>query len=95
MQIHIPDIVLHPLRTSKHFLAKKYYAPEETPNINGYLLSAHIQQFNKHCHLVTATIFGTTLPRGAKILPCCLTQSNSRDIFFSLLMAGDGTGTTE
>ena len=27
-------------------------------------------------------IFGTTLPRGAKILPCCLTQSNSRDIFF-------------
>ena len=29
---------------------------------------------------------GTTLPRGAKILPCRLTQSNSRDVFF-LLMA--------
>ena len=26
---------------------------------------------------------GTTLPRGAKILPRRLTQSNSRDIFFS------------
>ena len=30
---------------------------------------------------------GTTLPCGAKILPRRLTQSNSRDIFFSLLMA--------
>ena len=35
---------------------------------------------------------GTTLPRGAKILPCRLTQSNSRDIFFS--PNGDLTGTT-
>ena len=28
---------------------------------------------------------GTTLPRGAKILPCLLTQTNSRDIFFLLI----------
>ena len=30
---------------------------------------------------------GSSLPFGAKILSCRLTQSNSRDIFFSLLMA--------
>ena len=31
--------------------------------------------------------FGSSLPRGAKILPCRLTQSNNRDIYFYLLMA--------
>ena len=37
------------------------------------------------------TDLGTTLPRGANILPCHLTQSNSRDVFSPNC---DRTGTT-